>query len=99
MGPNTAVSPCILLECQFPTYRKADRLVGYISTRACPIVGFLAVFTVFPFGLVFLLFATSLAVFREACGFGPPTAGLAYLGQGIGSFATALVLPRSATPC
>lgn len=49
-----------------------------------PIVLFVSLYTGLMFGLIFLLFTTFPSVFQGVYGFSPGTAGLAYLGLGIG---------------
>ena len=56
-----------------------------------PIVLLLSLYVAFVFGLIFLLFTTFPSVFEATYGFGPGTAGLSYLGLGLG-MATGVVL-------
>ena len=49
-----------------------------------PIVLLVSLYTGILFGLIFLLFTTFPSVFQDVYGFSPGTAGLAYLGLGIG---------------
>nr|S4W288.1 RecName: Full=MFS transporter eqxG; AltName: Full=Equisetin biosynthesis protein G [Fusarium heterosporum]AGO86666.1 putative MFS transporter [Fusarium heterosporum] len=49
-----------------------------------PIVLLISLYTGILFGLIFLLFTTFPSVFQDVYGFSPGTAGLAYLGLGIG---------------
>ncbi|KAF2736394.1 MFS general substrate transporter [Polyplosphaeria fusca] len=51
-----------------------------------PIVSLLSIYTAFSFSLIYLLFTTFPIVFSEQYHFGTGTAGLSYLGIGIGFF-------------
>ncbi|KAF2761030.1 MFS general substrate transporter [Pseudovirgaria hyperparasitica] len=53
----------------------------------CPIVTLMAVYISIAYGLLYILFTTFTFVFDDVYNFGPSTAGLSFLGAGIGSLA------------
>lgn len=59
-----------------------------------PIVLMLSLYSALMFGLIYLLFTTFPAVFEETYGFSAGTAGLAYLGLGLGMIAGIVLFGR-----
>jgi len=68
-----------------PSKRLARAIVRPLKLLVfSPILLFMSLYSGLAFGLLFLLFATFSLVFQEYYGFGLGTAGLAYLGLGVG---------------
>lgn len=59
-----------------------------------PIVLFLSLYAAFAFGLLFLLFTSFAVVFKGQYGWSTGISGLAYIGLGIGMFASVVIQAR-----